>query len=89
MAVGARGAHILSQFLIEAILLCLAGGLLGILIGRGASLLVRALLKWPTAISVPAIVASVMVSAIVGIVFGFYPAWKASRLDPIEALRYE
>jgi ABC-type antimicrobial peptide transport system permease subunit len=89
MAVGARRAHILWQFLVEALVLCLAGGLFGILLGRGASLLVQALLRWPTAVSVPAIVASVIVSGTVGILFGFYPAFKASRLDPIEALRYE
>jgi ABC-type antimicrobial peptide transport system permease subunit len=89
MAVGARGAHILWQFLVEAVVLCLAGGVIGIGLGRGASLLVRQFARWPTAISVPAIVASVIVAATVGIVFGFYPAWKASRLDPIEALRYE
>jgi ABC-type antimicrobial peptide transport system permease subunit len=89
MAVGARSMHILSQFLIEAVLLCLAGGLIGIALGRGASLAVRATLHWPTAVSVMAIIGSVIVSASVGIVFGFYPAWKASRLDPIEALRYE
>jgi ABC-type antimicrobial peptide transport system permease subunit len=89
MAVGARGAHILWQFLVEAIVLCLAGGLMGIGLGRGSSVLVRMILRWPTAISVPAIVVSVLVAAVVGIVFGFYPAFKASRLDPIEALRYE
>jgi ABC-type antimicrobial peptide transport system permease subunit len=89
MAVGARAREILRQFLIEAILLCLAGGISGILLGRGASIAVNALLHWPTLPSVPAIIAAVAVSATVGIVFGFYPAWKASRLDPIEALRYE
>ncbi len=89
MAVGARGAHILWQFLVEAVVLCLTGGVIGIAIGRGVSLLVRTFARWPTAISIPAIVASVIVAATVGIVFGFYPAWKASRLDPIEALRYE
>jgi ABC-type antimicrobial peptide transport system permease subunit len=89
MAVGARGIHILWQFLVEAVVLCLTGGVIGIAIGRGVSLLVRTLARWPTAISIPAIVASVIVAATVGIVFGFYPAWKASRLDPIEALRYE
>jgi ABC-type antimicrobial peptide transport system permease subunit len=89
MAVGARARDILRQFLIEAVLLCLAGGLAGILTGRGVSIAVTAFLNWPTALSVPAIVAAVAVSASVGIIFGYYPAWKAARLDPIEALRYE
>ncbi len=89
MAVGARPRDILRQFLAEAIVLCLAGGVVGIIIGRGSSLTVQALLGWPTLISVPAIVAAVTVSATVGIAFGYYPAWKASRLNPIEALRYE
>src|SRR6185295_757144 len=73
MAVGARSRHILWQFLTEAIVLCLSGGLIGIALGRGASLTVRAMLHWPTALSVPAVVVSVLVSAFVGIVFGFYP----------------
>ena len=89
MAVGARRHHILQQFLLEAVLLCLAGGALGILAGRGTSILVREIQHWTTEVSVPAIVISVLVAAGVGIVFGFYPAWKASRLDPIEALRHE
>jgi macrolide transport system ATP-binding/permease protein len=89
MAVGARSYHILRQFLIEAVVLCLFGGAFGILLGRGASFMVRAIMKWPTEISLMAIIAAVAVSATVGVVFGFYPAWKASRLDPIEALRYE
>jgi len=89
MAVGARAFHILRQFLVEAVVLCLFGGATGILLGRGASLVVRSTLGWPTETSLPAIIAAVGISAGVGIVFGFYPAWKASRLDPIEALRYE
>jgi ABC-type lipoprotein export system ATPase subunit/ABC-type antimicrobial peptide transport system permease subunit len=89
MAVGARSYHILRQFLLEAVLLCLVGGAIGIALGRGASILVRSVQHWPTQVSLPAIVVAVLVSAGVGIVFGFYPAWKASRLDPIEALRYE
>jgi len=89
MAVGARSRDILVQFLIEAILLCLAGGAVGIVLGRLTSISVRYFLDWATAVSVPAIVVSVAVSAIVGVAFGFYPAWKASRLDPIDALRYE
>ena len=89
MAVGARSADILRQFLTESVVLCLAGGAMGIALGRGSSYLVSKILHWPTLPSLGAIIASVMVSASVGIIFGFYPAWKASRLDPIEALRYE
>jgi macrolide transport system ATP-binding/permease protein len=89
MAVGARSYHILRQFLVEAVVLCLCGGALGIGAGRGISILIRSLKHWPTEASLPAIIAAVAVSATVGVVFGFYPAWKASRLDPIEALRYE
>lgn len=89
MAVGARARDILRQFLVEAIVLCMLGGAMGILLGRGSSFLVRVLLHWPTEASLPAVIAAVVVSVSVGILFGFYPAWKASRLDPIEALRYE
>ena len=89
MAVGARSHHILRQFLVEAVVLCLAGGGIGILLGRGASLLMRWKVHWPTEASLTMIVAAVVVSVAVGVIFGFYPAWKASRLDPIEALRYE
>ncbi len=89
MAVGAEPNDILRQFLAEAVVLCLAGGIMGIAVGRGASLLVSKLLHWPTAPSVGAIVAAVVVAASVGVIFGFYPAWKGSRLDPIDALRYE
>ena len=88
MAVGARSHHILRQFLVEAVVLCLVGGAVGIALGRVFAG-VRAVRHWPTQTSIPAIVAAVIVSAGVGILFGFYPAWKASRLDPIEALRYE
>jgi len=89
MSVGARARDILRQFLVEAVVLCLAGGAIGIIIGRASSWLITYLLRWPTEISMEAIAASVIVSAGVGIIFGYYPAWKASRLDPIEALRYE
>jgi ABC-type antimicrobial peptide transport system permease subunit len=89
MAVGARARDVLRQFLIEAVVLCLIGGIIGILLGRGVSVAITALLHWPTLLSLPAIFASVAVSCTVGVIFGFYPAWKASRLDPIEALRYE
>jgi ABC-type antimicrobial peptide transport system permease subunit len=89
MSVGARARDILRQFLIEAIVLCLIGGALGILLGHGGALLVKYFKHWPVETSLTAIIAAVVVSASVGIIFGFYPAWKASRLDPIEALRYE
>jgi ABC-type antimicrobial peptide transport system permease subunit len=89
MAVGARPEDILRQFLVEAVVLCMLGGFMGVAIGRGASELLHRLLSWPIEISFLAIAAAITVSASVGIIFGFYPAWKASRLDPIEALRYE
>jgi macrolide transport system ATP-binding/permease protein len=89
MAVGAWSRDILQQFLAESVILCFCGGVMGILVGRGISVLVRMLLHWPTELSIGAIVAAFVVSVTVGIVFGFYPAWKASRLDPIIALRYE
>ena len=89
MSVGARARDILRQFLTESVVLCLAGGGVGILLGWGASWLVTYFLSWPTESSPGAVIAAVIVSATVGIVFGYYPAWKASRLDPIEALRYE
>ncbi len=89
MAVGARSSSVLQQFLVESVVLCFFGGFAGIVLGQGASYLVSALLNWPTEASLDAIVAAFAVSAGVGIAFGYYPAWKASRLDPIIALRYE
>jgi len=89
MAVGATGQDILRQFLVEAVVLCVLGGVAGIVVGRTVSVLVRLIARWPTESSLPAVVASVAVSVTVGVVFGYYPAWKASRLNPIEALRYE
>ncbi|MDI6853314.1 MAG: ABC transporter permease [Deltaproteobacteria bacterium] len=89
MAVGAWSRDILQHFLAESVLLCFCGGIAGILVGRGISLLVTALLRWPTEMSLEAILAAFAVSVTVGIIFGYYPAWKASRLDPITALRYE
>ncbi|MCE9551754.1 MAG: ABC transporter permease [Planctomycetes bacterium] len=89
MAVGARSYHVLRQFLIEAVMLCLFGGILGVLLGRAATQVVHYFQQWPMQMSIPAIAAAFAVSVSIGIVFGFYPAWKASRLDPIEALRYE
>ncbi len=89
MAVGARPQDILRQFLAESVVLCLVGGGVGIALGRGGSTLLRVMLHWPIQASLAGVVAAVAVSATVGILFGWYPAWKASRLDPIDALRYE
>lgn len=89
MAIGARGRDILIQFLIEAMSLSGVGGLIGIGIGIGITHLITRFTEWPTLISLPAVLGSFLFSAMVGIFFGLYPAWKASNLDPIEALRFE
>ncbi len=89
MAVGAKGSHILLQFLVEAIALSVAGGVVGAALGIAAARIVSAVAGWPTLISPGAVVVGILFSAAVGIFFGFYPARRAARLDPIAALRYE
>ena len=89
MAIGARPGHVRIQFLAEAIVLCLVGGFIGLGMGLGGSLLVSQAMGWPTQISPNSIVVSIIFSAAIGIFFGYYPAHKAARLDPIEALHYE
>ena len=89
MAVGARGRDILMQFLVEAVTLALIGGLLGIVLGVGGSYAIGHFAEWRTEINLQAIALAVGFAAAIGIFFGFYPARKASRLLPIEALRYE
>ena len=89
MSIGAKGIDILMQFLIEAILLSVTGGVIGVAIGIGSSYLVKNILSWPIDIEIYTIVLSFLVCTITGIFFGWYPAKKASDLDPIEALRYE
>jgi putative ABC transport system permease protein len=89
MAVGARGQDILWQFLVEALVLSLLGGVIGIIWGVGASQIISEMFKWPTLVSIQSLLLSFSFSGGVGIFFGFYPARKAARLDPIEALRYE
>ncbi len=89
MSVGARGVDILSQFLIEAILISITGGIIGVLIGIGASFAVKFLAHWPIFIQPWSVLLSFLVCTITGIFFGWYPAKKAADLDPIEAIRYE
>jgi putative ABC transport system permease protein len=89
MAIGAHGRDIMLQFLIEAVALSSLGGVIGILVGIGASESLSILMNWPTAISPVSVVLSFVFSALVGVFFGLYPAQKAAELDPIDALRYE
>jgi putative ABC transport system permease protein len=89
MAIGARGRHVLLQFLFEAVTLSILGGLLGVLVGVGVARMFAKFMQWPIVISPASIIASFAVAASVGILFGSYPASKASKLDPIDALRYE
>jgi putative ABC transport system permease protein len=89
MAVGARGIDILAQFLVEAMSLSGIGGLVGIAVGLGLSTLASWLAHWPSLVSWLTVVIAVLFSAVVGMLFGLYPAWRASQLDPIDALRYE
>jgi len=89
MAIGARASDIRTQFLMEALLLSIAGGVIGIVLGMSASKLITGFLGWPTVVSSGSVVLAFGFSVFVGIFFGFYPAWKASLLNPIEALRYE
>lgn len=89
MSVGARGIDILAQFLIEAILISVTGGLIGVLFGVGASYGLSALLGWPVYVQPYSVILSFLVCTITGVFFGWYPAKRASELDPIEAIRYE
>ena len=89
MAVGARPIDVRIQFLAEAVILSIFGGSAGILGGIGVSRAITEILEWPTLISMRSVLLAFGFSAIVGVFFGFWPAWKASNLDPIDALRYD
>ncbi len=89
MAVGGRSKDILMQFLIEAIILSLFGGLLGMVVGITASKVIAAVIKWPIPISWEGLLLAFVFTGAIGVFFGFYPANKASKLNPIDALRYE
>lgn len=89
MSIGARGIDILSQFLIEAVIISVTGGIIGVIIGALASWLVNIFAHWPVAIQIYSVVLSFAVCTLTGIFFGWYPAQKAANLDPIEAIRYE
>ncbi len=89
MSVGARGIDILSQFLIEAILISITGGIIGVVVGCGASWVVKSAAHWPIFIQSWSVLLSFAVCTVTGVFFGWYPAKKAANLDPIEAIRYE
>ncbi len=89
LALGAHGSDVLTQFLIEAIVLSSLGGLMGVALGIGGSIALGGYMNMPVEPSVPAMIGAVGFSAAVGVFFGYYPARKAAQLDPIEALRYE
>lgn len=89
MAIGARGSDVLTQFLVESVVLCLMGGIVGLLVGIGGSMIVGHITGWHTTTSVTAVMIATGFSAAVGVFFGYYPARKAAALDPIQALRYE
>ena len=89
MSIGARGIDILAQFLIEAVLISVTGGIIGVLLGVGASMVVNLVFNWPVYIQAYSVILSFLVCTFTGIFFGWYPARKAANLDPIEAIRYE
>ena len=89
MSIGAKGRHILMQFLIEAVIISIAGGVIGVVLGVGVSAAIKYIAGWPVYVQLWSVVLSFAVCSVTGIFFGWYPAQKASGLDPIEALRYE
>ena len=88
-AIGAKRNNILMQFLIEAVTLSALGGVIGVLFGAGLTLLLKYGIHMPAQLSMMWVIAALVACAMIGIGFGIYPAWKAAKLDPVEALRYE
>lgn len=89
MSIGAKGRHILWQFLIEAVIISVVGGIIGVLLGVGAAAAIKYIAGWPVFVQPYSVILSFAVCTVTGIFFGWYPAKKASNLDPIEAIRYE
>lgn len=89
MSIGARGRDILAQFLIEAVIISVSGGIIGVVLGGIASWIVNVVIHWPVSIQIYSVVLSFAVCTVTGVFFGWYPAQKAANLDPIEAIRYE
>ena len=89
MSIGAKGRHILWQFLIEAVIISVTGGVIGVVLGITASAVIKYWIGWPVYVQLYSVVLSFAVCTVTGIFFGWYPARKASNLDPIEAIRYE
>ena len=89
MSIGAKGRHILWQFLIEAVIISVMGGIIGVVLGIGASAVIKHAAGWPVFVQPYSVILSFAVCTVTGIFFGWYPAQKASNLDPIEAIRYE
>lgn len=89
MSVGARGRDIMAQFLVESIIISISGGIIGIILGCGASIIIKTVAHWAIYIQPWSVLLSFAVCTFTGVFFGWYPARKAANLDPIEALRYE
>ena len=89
MSIGAKGRHILFQFLIEAIIISFTGGVIGVMLGVGASMVVKYVVNWPVFVQSYSVILAFLVCTVIGVFFGWYPAQKAAALDPIEAIRYE
>ena len=89
MAIGATPANILLQFILEAVVLSTVGGAIGVVVGVGGAQIIGSVQNWPILVEIPSAIGAFLFSSLVGMFFGFYPAWRASRLNPIDCLRHE